>query len=80
MVPGGPCGFVVSGLHTVYSIAINVGMNTTDIAAAREISDRRMNYLVSRGEDKRNTIAWRDAVDERNFIERRAAFAAWASK
>ena len=55
-------------------------MNTTDIAAAREISDRRMNYLVSRGEDKRNTIAWRDAVDERNFIERRAAFAAWASK
>lgn len=79
MVPGGPCGLSFSGLHKVCSVAINLVMNTNDIATAREISDRRMNYLASRGERERNTIAWRDAVDERNYIERRAAFSAWAA-
>lgn len=80
MVRDGHADSSFSMLHEVCSVAINLVVTTNDIATAREISDRRMDYLVSRGEDKRNTAAWRDAVDERNYIERRAAFSAWATK
>jgi hypothetical protein len=56
-------------------------MTATEITKALDISDRRLAYLESRGEDKRNTVAWRDAVYERGVIERSIAFSAWkASK
>lgn len=51
-------------------------MNKTEIETAREISARRIAYLRSRGEDKRNTVAWRDACHEEwhiNFLARCAA-------
>lgn len=52
-------------------------MANTDISKARDISDRRMAALRANGEDVRNTIAWRDALDERGQIERAHAFRTW---
>jgi hypothetical protein len=42
---------------------------TKEPSKARQISDRRMAYLVSKGEDARNTVAWRDAVVERRMLD-----------
>lgn len=36
---------------------------------ARDTSDRRIRYLMSVGEDKRNTVAWRDAIHERQLLD-----------
>jgi hypothetical protein len=44
-------------------IAEALALNT-----AREISDRRIAYLISKGENVRNTPAWRDAVHEQRVI------------
>lgn len=33
-----------------------------------EVTDRRIAYLRSRGENERNTVAWRDAVEERRQL------------
>lgn len=39
------------------------------MTSARDISDRRIAYLKGRGEDARNTVAWRDAMYERHLVE-----------
>ena len=43
-------------------------MNTTQTKAAKLISNTRIAYLVSKGEDKRNTVAWRDAMYEARML------------
>lgn len=55
-------------------------MTNTEAARAIEISDRRLNYLQSRGEDARNTAAWRDAVAERGQVNRAIAFSRWCAR
>lgn len=39
-------------------------MTKTEAARATDISTRRMNALRANGEDKRNTVAWQDAISE----------------
>ena len=41
-------------------------------AKAREISERRIAFLISKGEDVRNTPAWRDAMSESRMIRFRS--------
>lgn len=52
-------------------------MDTNDIAAAENIVNRRLALLESLGEDKRNTIAWREALAESAELNRRIAFSNW---
>ncbi len=60
-----------------YCTATNILMSNTQTAL--EISDRRIAYLVSKGEDVRGTVAWRDAMAERRMINFRASTKAVAS-
>lgn len=52
-------------------------MDANDIAAAENIVNRRLALLESLGEDKRNTVAWREALAESAELNRRIAFSNW---
>ena len=44
-------------------------MTKSEYNTARDISTARLEYLRSRGEHERNTVAWRDAVNEDMMLD-----------
>lgn len=56
------------------NVAIAGTLAAMNALHSEDVISRRMAYLVSRGEDKRNTVAWRDACDERGTFNRSVSF------
>ena len=56
------------------NIAIAGTLAAMNALQASEIISRRIAYLASKGEDKRNTIAWRDACAESAVFGRSVSF------
>lgn len=53
---------------TRFNLRTNVVSMMTNSETPRSVSDRRIAYLKKMGEDKRNTVAWRDAVHEQAML------------